>query len=124
MKFDFKEGIITGTRIFDTADPNSGTLYQVRVLPDMTNVPDTDIDNLPYYPNFFRGDHTAHQIDEVVWLLVNDDFHVGFILGGAQSASGDDISTFIQIINIAEQKAGLQVSSYDQLHVTHVGEPP
>lgn len=121
MQFEFKQGIVTATRIFDSTNPNDGTLYRIRVQPDMVNIPDTDIDLLPWYPNFFKGDHTAHQINDVVWLLVNDDFDIGFILGGAQSASGDDISAFIQIINVAEQKAGLQLSAYDQLHVTQVG---
>jgi hypothetical protein len=121
MQFEFKQGVVTATRKFDPNDPNGGSLYQMRVQPDMVNIPATDMDLLPWYPNFFKGDHTAYQKDDAVWLLVNDDFHVGFILGGTQSASGDDISTFISIINNAEVNAGLQKSDYDQIDVTQFG---
>jgi hypothetical protein len=110
MNFQFKQGVVVATRTLDI-----GTLYGIRVVPDMANIAETDL--LPFYPNFFKHDHTAHQIDDTVWLLTNDDFHVGFILGQAQSASGDDISTFIQTINEAEQAAGLELSAYNQLDV-------
>lgn len=111
MKFDFKEGQVTGVRTIA-----NGSLYQIRVMPDMVNITENDL--LPLYPNFFKDDHTAHQIDDVVWLLVNDDFHVGFILGQAQSASGDDVSTFIDTINRAELDAGLEKSAFGDLTVS------
>jgi hypothetical protein len=113
MQFEFKEAKIVQEKSIAT-----GNRYQVRVLPDQINVPPIDNANLPYFSNFLKDVNDAYRVDDTVWILVNDDYQVGFILGLAQSTSGDDLSSTLQTINEAEKEAGfMPVSGYNQLKV-------
>jgi hypothetical protein len=111
MKFEFKMGLVTESRLINN---KKGNLFTVRIVPDMEEM---NKDVLPLYPNFFKDHDYAYQADDAVWCLVNDDFTVGFILGLAQGPAGDNITSFIQLINVAEESAGFPKSGYDELSV-------
>jgi hypothetical protein len=95
--------------------------FQVKVLPDMNDIEDKE-DNgdylLPRYPNFFKNNDICYQPGDPVWLVCDDDYHVGFILGPAQPPAGDDLKYFIQIINKAETGAGYaEISAINELTI-------
>ncbi len=116
MDYSFKQAIIVKPRSVDT-----GNLFQVRIVPDMIDIQETDL--LPYFPNFFAEKDIAYQIDDTVWVITDPKFHGGFILGIAQPRYGTDISGFIQTINEAEVNAygsTMPISGYDELTVLQV----
>lgn len=55
---------------------------QVRILPQMENV---SADNLPLYPSFFKNTLITGAIGDLVWVLANEDFTLGYVLGLANS---------------------------------------
>jgi len=81
-------------------------LFRVRVLPDMSDIPEDQENLLPVYPNFFRGDNKAYQKDDIVWVVCSEDFQIGFILGIAQPPKGEGMLGFFTLINTAETEAG------------------
>lgn len=116
MKYEFKLAIIVKSRSVDT-----GNLFQVRIVPDMIDIQETDL--LPYFPNFFAEKDIAYQQDDTIWVITDEKFHGGFILGLAQPRYGTDISGFIQTINEAEVNAygsTMPISGYDELTVLQV----
>ena len=128
MDYMLKLGVVVDSRhLPDNNHPLWGPNYfQVKVLPDMNDIgidPGTDLDkygdlNLPRYPNFFRNNDICYQPGDPVWLVCDDDYHVGFILGPAQPPAGDDLKYFIQIINKAETGAGYaEISAINELTI-------
>lgn len=116
MKYEFKLAVIVKTRSVDT-----GNLFQVRIVPDMADIAETDL--LPYFPNFFGEKDIAYQIDDTVWVITDERFHGGFILGLSQPRYGSDISGFIQTINEAEVNAygsTTPISGYDELTILQI----
>ena len=95
--------------------PTSNSVYQVRVMPDMANIWEIDEASgyykLPWYPNFFADSHNAYQQGDLVWLFIDEDYHVGFIIGYAQTAGGHDISSLVYLINTNELMAGFDTQS-------------
>lgn len=117
MNLVFKLGIIEKGRTIapdnpTPLQPRSSSCFQVRVLPEMANIEDTDPLSgekiLPWYPNFFGDSLTSYDVGELVWIAVEETtFRTGFVLGYAQSVKGNDITTFAQRINWAERVAGI-----------------
>jgi len=97
-------------------------LFRLRILPDMSDIPETQNELLPVFPNFFKQNNTAYQKDDIVWVVCNEDFQVGFILGLAQPPAGDNISSFIDVINKAEEEAGqpFVVSGINDITVVNI----
>ncbi len=111
MNFEIKQGIIASPR-----SVNSGNLFRVKIVPDMSGIEDPDM--LPAYANFLKDNDVAYQTDEPVWCLCNEDFTVGFIMGSAQNVAGDNITGVINLIRQAEQEANfLPLSGYNDLSV-------
>lgn len=52
---------------------------QVRILPDMADIQEENL--LPWYPPFFKDEITFTRADELVWVITNEEFSIGFILG-------------------------------------------
>jgi hypothetical protein len=132
MDYLLKLGVVVDSRhIKDDTHPAYGPNYfQVKVLPDMNDIglnPGSDVDQygdliLPRYPNFFRNNDICYQPGDPVWLVCDDDYHVGFILGPAQPPAGDDIKYFIQIINSAESQAGVYQSAINELTIQKLSD--
>ena len=135
MDYLLKLGVVTDSRhVVDTNHPLWGPNYfQVRVLPDMNDIglaPGTDLDQygdllLPRYPNFFRNNDICYQPGDPVWIVCDDDYHVGFILGPAQPPAGDDQKYFLQIINAAERQAGATdetISAINQITIQKLSD--
>ncbi|MEI6297557.1 MAG: hypothetical protein WCO84_08050, partial [bacterium] len=137
MDYILKAGVITDTRhtkpdlsedIYPKQSPHSNwgpNWFQVRVLPDMNDIQDKDENGdliLPWYPNFFSENNTAYQPGDLVWVVCDDDYHVGFILGLAQAPTGDDVKNAIFMFNQAEVNAGYPQSEYRHISVTRMSE--
>ena len=107
--------------------PTSNNVFQVRIMPDMANIKDIDpasgFYKLPWYPNFFGDSHNAYKENDLVWLYIDEDYHVGFIIGYAQSAGGGDIGSLAITINQAELNAGFKPQSgIDELTIQKLDE--
>lgn len=69
---------------------------QVRILPYMADVPENELDNLPKYPPFFKGEfpngksEVEHGKEEasLLWVMATSDFTVGYVLGPASYFPG------------------------------------
>ena len=131
MDYLLKMGIITHGRTIPPVNPSpfqptSNNVFQVRIMPDMANIWDIEDSSgyykLPWYPNFFADSHNAYREGDLVWLFIDDDYHVGFIIGYAQSAGGHDISSLAAIIGQAEVSAGYKQSGIDELTIQKLDE--
>ena len=137
MDYILKAGVITDTRhtepdLSENVYPKQQAhnswgpnWYQVRILPDMNDIQDKDENNdliLPWYPNFFSENNTAYQPGDLVWIVCDDDYHVGFILGLAQAPTGDNIKNAIFMFNQAEVNAGYPQSEYRHISVTKMSD--
>ena len=114
MTFQLKIGNIVSGRSLA-----QGNTFQVRVLPDMELIAETDL--LPWFPNFTSSLEISYKVRDTVWCLVNEDYTVGFILERTQPPAGSDILTVMGSINKAEKKAGYSdylLSSYGELTIT------
>jgi hypothetical protein len=119
MKYELKEGVIILGRSQDS-DGKARNLFRVRVMPDQEDITETDL--LPNFPNFFVKDNIAYQPKDVVWLLTNDDYHIGFILGLKQPAAGEGLNPLIQIINSFEIDSNFEQSSYDKISIIRMSD--
>ena len=128
MDYILKFGVITDSRhLPDDKHPEYGpNYYQVRVLPDMNDIEDVDPESgdliLPRYPAFFADDHHAYKPGETVWIVCDDDYHVGFIVGLASNPAGEPIARHVQMLNQAEQAAGLAPSGLNEVTINKVSE--
>lgn len=105
----------------------TNTRLRVRVLPHMENI---DTDMLPQWPSFFRGQiitgtkYSESQTD-YVWVLCNNDFTIGYVLGLANVFSfGDyDVSSIdpslLSSIDASHLSLDGKTLSYDDLIITH-----
>lgn len=123
MNMILKMGIITQGRQLPSQnpspiEPSSSNYFQVRIMPDMVDIQEDTL--LPWYPNFFGDTNIAYQVDEMVWVVCEEDFKVGYIVGYSQPPKGDDVSSFIQLFNIAETSAGLSQSGINEIHVNRI----
>lgn len=83
-------------RIYKTLGPNDDRL-QVRILPFMADIPKDELDNLPKYPSFFKGQVIAGYSEDkdgkakasTVLVAATSDFTCGFILGLANQWEGN-----------------------------------
>lgn len=114
MKYELKEAEIITER--ESANVN---VFRVRVLPDMKDIKETNL--LPRFPNFFIQTNTGYSTDDKVWVLTNDDFTIGFILGLSQPAAGESLTSFIQLINNAENSAKFPTTGVNQIIIERVG---
>jgi hypothetical protein len=92
----------------------SYNLFRLRVLPDMQEIPEAQSELLPLFPNFFKQNNTAYQPDDIVWVVCDEHFQTGFILGLSQPPAGDSVLSFIELINAAEKAAGQPFSVSSQ----------
>ncbi len=113
MQFELKKGIVLTKRL------NTANLFLVRVMPDMVDIQETEL--LPTYPMFFKEDNITFAENTEVWVLVSDDFHVGYILGGYVNTKGGTISPLLTLINEAEEKANFTISSPSDISIRSIG---
>lgn len=104
MNYQLKLAKVVETRLL--VGDASYNLFRVRVLPDMSEIPETQNNLLPLFPNFFKQNNTSYQMDDIVWTVCDELFQIGFILGLSQPPSGTPILPFIEKINAAEKAAG------------------
>lgn len=63
----------------------------VRITPEMDNISE----NLPCWPYFFKDEQFVGKTDDLVWVICDDEFSVGYILGFANYFSyPEDQETF------------------------------
>jgi hypothetical protein len=127
MDYLLKLGVVVDSRhLLDKAQPTYGPNYfQVKVLPDMNDINDKDVNGnylLPRYPNFFKNNDICYQPGDPVWLVCDDDYHVGFILGPAQPPAGEDITSFIALINNAELNADMEQSAINEISIQKLSD--
>lgn len=131
MDYKLKLAIITASRTIPSAtpsplDPKSGNYFQVRVMPEMADIYDMDVESngliLPWYPNFFGDCDHAYQEGDLVWVVCEEDFSVGYIVGFAQSPAGTDISSFMYLLGSAEALAGLSQSAVNDISIQKMSD--
>lgn len=71
-------GLYLAEIVSDSSESDSR--LQVRPLPQMENIPST---LCPVYPYFFRDEALTGKTGELVWIVSNTDFTVGYVLGPA-----------------------------------------
>lgn len=83
------EFVIRKAKIYRCLGPNDDRL-QLQVLPELQNIDDEEMDDLPKYPPFFQGQvitGLSYKEDgdkaEYVWVICTPDLIVGYILGKA-----------------------------------------
>lgn len=113
MNFTWKKGLIVGKRL------TSNNLFLVRVMPDMVDIQETEL--LPLYPSFFKDDVPAYSKDDEVWLLVSDDFSIGYVVGGYTNPKGGVIQPILDLIKEAEKKANFTESNPSDITIKNVG---
>jgi hypothetical protein len=97
--------------LYECLGPNDDRL-RVRILPYMTELDDTELDNLPAYPPFFKGQVITgiSEIDfgkencDCVWVLATADFQTGFILGKANAFGANTSQKYPYSYNYDEVK--------------------
>lgn len=75
-------------KIYKALGPNDDRL-QVRIIPHMVDIPDNELNNLPKYPPFFKGQvvmgktevNDGRMLADTVQVVATPDFTQGFILG-------------------------------------------
>ena len=113
MNYELKRAVVTSGRNVEI-----GNLFQVRVMPEMSEIQESNL--LPYYPNFFAKDNIAYIPNDEVWVMCSPDFKVGFVIGLCQPPAGEDLTSFIQLVNSAEITAGFELSGVDELYIGRV----
>jgi hypothetical protein len=114
MKYELKQAEIVLERESDNLN-----VFMVRILPDMKDILETDL--LPRFPNFFAKTNIAYSTDDNVWVLTNEDFTMGFILGLSQPAAGESLTSFIQLVNNAENSASFPTTAINEMIIERVG---
>ena len=92
--------------------------FLVRILPDMADIKETD--NLPDYPCFFSTEQFAYAQGDVVWVLCDEDFQIGYILGPCEPSIGSGYEPFLRRINDVEKMAQLPLSAPENLTFTQI----
>lgn len=122
MTFALKIGVIVSPRgpssEQDLRLTSNRGLFQIRILPDMEEIEETDL--LPWYPNFFANIFKAYAVGDVVWVLSSEDYQVGYILGWAEPPAGESIVDMLSIINTIEEEAKLEKSTQTSLSIEEV----
>lgn len=90
--------------------------YLTRILPDMADMQETD--NLPDYPCFFTSEQYAYAQGDNVWVICDEDFQIGYILGLCEPSIGSGYEPFIRRINDVEKMAQLPLSGPGNLTFT------
>jgi hypothetical protein len=95
--------------------------YLLRVLPHMADFPDAQL--LPDFPNFFQNEQPAYNRGDKVWIICEEDFQIGYVLGLCEPSIGSSYISIMKNINEAEEEAGFppsapsNISFYQQLEV-------
>ena len=92
--------------------------FQVRILPYMVDIPEDELDNLPKYPAFFKGEFPNGKSEvqdgkeqaSLLWVLATPDFTVGYVLGPASYFSSCADTTMKDSWNYSEVKQAVQRS--------------
>lgn len=104
--------------IYKNLGPNDDRL-QVRIIPNMLNIKNEELDFLPRYPAFIKGQmitgYTEYDkgIKEAsrVYVLATSDFTVGYILGLANEFEGNTEAKFKESIHWRKIKSFLSQRS-------------
>jgi hypothetical protein len=75
-------------RIYNHCGPNDDRL-QVRIMPHLAAVPDNEVENLPCYPSFFKGEviqglsevENGKERADFVGVIATPDLQFGYVLG-------------------------------------------
>ena len=97
-------------RIYKMCGPNDDRI-QVRIIPHMIDIPSDELDYLPKYPPFFKGQVVSGKTEiddgknfaEHVWVAATPDFTFGFVIGLA-NAFGQFGGKMIDSYNFMELK--------------------
>jgi hypothetical protein len=106
--------------LYDVLGPNDDRL-RVRILPYMMDIDETELDDLPAYPPFFRGQVVTGITEieygkekcDVLWCIATPDFQTGFILGKANAFGANTKQKYPYSYNFGEIKKYL-----DNRHAT------
>lgn len=83
--------------------------FLCRIIPHMADIKEKDL--LPDYPCFLQTDQNGYVEGDVVWVICDDDFQIGYILGICEPSIGSGIEPILRRINDAEKKANVPLSS-------------
>ena len=116
-------------RIVGTVNDTYGDRLQVKITPQMDNINDGEC---PLFPHFFKDQSLTGTSNELVWVVCNDDFSLGYVLGLANyNTYSEDKETFTQYSipstlkdNISTSLEGLKADTFDysNLKVTYWNE--
>ena len=117
-------------KIYDNCKEGDDRI-QVRVLPYMALIPDSDLEHLPKYPPFFKGQVIRGFTEKddgpdkasLVFILANTDFTFGYVMGLANDFPGpgkDDV--LLDSYNFSRLKAfltqrGIDTSTFNYNHI-------
>ena len=101
-------------RIYDNCKKGDDRI-QVRIIPYMADVPDDELENLPKYPPFFKGQVIRGQCEKddgptsatLCWVAATSDFTLGYVLGTANFFGGPK-DKMLESWNYGETKKALQ----------------
>jgi len=79
----------------------------------MTDIKETQY--LPDYPCFLQTDQTGYIEGDAVWVLCDDDFQIGYILGLCEPSIGSGVEPILRRINDAEIAAEVPLSAPENL---------
>ena len=110
-------------KIEGTATPDDFRLT-VRILPDMRDI--LDAGDLPRFPFFFGNRAYTGKLSELVWVLSNDEFTMGYVMGGVSKYDWNDdyaeqsitLDIFEKIRNIYVDLRGI-ILPFSDLEVTY-----
>ena len=99
---------------------------QVRVLPDME---DMERDVLPMWPHFFRNESITGKPGALVWVLSNEEYTTGYILGYANFFSWRDEyeeasipAELYEVLDNANIELQGKIMNYSDIQVTFWNE--
>lgn len=84
----------------------------------MADIKETE--NLPDYPCFLSTEQYAYAQGDVVWVICDEDFQIGYILGPCEPSIGSGYEPFLRRINDVEKMAQLPLSAPENLTFTQM----
>jgi hypothetical protein len=103
MKYSLYRAKIEGIQVEETHNS-----YLVRITPHMDDIEDTLL--LPVFPSFLKNTVQTYDLQDIVWVLSEPTFQVGYVIGLAENSIGSNINTFTDRIREYEKKFDLPLS--------------
>jgi len=115
MEYTLYRGKVEGLRLKE--ENNS---YVIRILPLMEEIQETEM--LPLFPSFFLDSLERYSIGDNVWVLSEESFQVGYVIGLCETPEGRNITSLVDKVIEIEKKLKLPISSAINLGFRLTGE--